>query len=150
VSAEDAAFVAAFEGGTLPPERFRHAEHVRLAWLMLREHDLPRALARFSAGLRRYAAALGKAERYHETITVAYLLLVHERRRRHERFAGFRRRNPDLFSRSPCILERYYRPQTLASERARAGFVLPDAPASGSSASGGGTPTRARSRAASG
>ena len=40
------------------------------------------ALARFSKVLRRYAASLGKADRYHETITWAYLLLLNERIRR--------------------------------------------------------------------
>jgi hypothetical protein len=76
----DAAFVQAFEACTLPPAAFRHRDHVRLAWLYLRDHPLPEALARFCAGLKRYAASLGKPGLYNETITVAYLTLVNERR----------------------------------------------------------------------
>jgi len=34
--------------------------------------------------------------------------------------------NPDLFE-SPSVLGKYYAPETLASDRARRGFVLPDA-----------------------
>src|SRR5262249_4444928 len=45
----------------------------------LRRHPLPEALARFCGGLKRYAAALGKAQLYNETITVAYLTLFNER-----------------------------------------------------------------------
>ena len=129
MESDDAAFVAAFEDCTLPPERFHHADHVRLAWLLLGEDDLPHALVRFCEGLKRYAASLGKAGLYHETITVAYLLLVQDRRQAGgtaETFEEFTRWNPDLFVWRPSILERYYRPETLASARAREGFVLPD------------------------
>jgi hypothetical protein len=129
MAGDDAALVAAFEDCTLPADQFHHADHVRLAWLLLGEEDLPRARVRFSEGLKRYAASRGKAGLYHETITVAYLLLVHERRLRGgrgETFDDFARRNPDLLTWRPSILERYYREETLASERARTSFVLPD------------------------
>ena len=38
----------------------------------------------------------------------------------------FARRNADLLVWSPSILDRYYEPETLASDRARRVFVLPD------------------------
>jgi len=137
-SAEEADFVAAFEDGTLPPDRFHHQDHVHLAWLMLGAGDLPEALARFRRGLRRFAAGLGRPELYHETITVAYLLLIHERRHDApvgEAFAAFAVRNPDLLSWRPSVLDRYYRPETLSSERARRAFVLPDRLEAGTGAS---------------
>ena len=55
---------------------------MRLAWLYLKRLPPAEALARFSEGLRRFAAALGKAGLYHETITWAYLLLIRERMER--------------------------------------------------------------------
>lgn len=128
-SLDDVEFVRSFEACTLPPERFHHADHVRLAWLFLREDPLPRALARFSEGLKRFATSLGKAGLYHETITFAYLLIIHERRtedREAVTFEAFAERNPDLFAWPSSVLERYYRPETLASDRARRAFVLPD------------------------
>jgi hypothetical protein len=124
----DAAFIQAFEACTLPPVAFRHRDHVRLAWLYLRDHSLPEALARFSGGLKRYAAALGKPGLYNETITVAYLTLVNERMARLGRDAdweSFARANPDLL-RHPDALRPYYRDETLRSDLARAVFVLPD------------------------
>ena len=125
---EDAAFVRSFEACTLPPERFHHADHVRLGWLMLREEPLPRALARFCEGLKRYAASLGKAGLYHETITVAFLLLIHERQQRQlaVSFSEFAAQNPDLLRWRPSVLDRYYREETLASDLARRAFLLPD------------------------
>jgi hypothetical protein len=126
---DDADFLRAFEDCTLPSQRFRHEGHVQVAWLMLGEDDLPGALRRFRAGLKRYASSLGQPGLYHETITVAYLLLIHERRQRGPRgegFAAFARRNPDLLTWRPSVLGRYYRDETLASDLARRTFLLPD------------------------
>jgi hypothetical protein len=75
----DRDFVRAFEDCTLPPEQFPHRAHVRLAWLYLREGSLLDALPRFVEGLKRYAASLGAATKYHETVTWAYMILIHER-----------------------------------------------------------------------
>jgi hypothetical protein len=125
----DAELLARFEDATLPGATFDHAAHVRAAWLILREDPLPRALTRFSAGLRRLAAALGAAGKYHETVTWAFMVLIHERLERHGRGLGweeFAAACPELLDRG--VLRRYYRDETLASPLARRVFVLPDRP----------------------
>jgi hypothetical protein len=121
----DREFVAAFETCTLPSSAFDHRHHVRLAWLYLREQPLLAALPRFIESLRRYAGSLGASAKYHETITWAFMFLIHERmtRRQVESFEEFADGNADLFG---PILQRYYRPETLASELARNTFVMPD------------------------
>src|SRR5262249_5878964 len=120
-----AAMLKGFADGSLEP--FHHADHVRVAWLYLRRDPLLRAVERFSADLRRFAAAKGKPGLYHETLTWAFLFLIHERigeaRDGVERFAET---NSDLLTWKPSALDRYYRPETLASQRARASFLLPD------------------------
>ena len=122
-------FLAAFEAGTLPEERFHHPDHVRAAWLLLREEAPAAALARFSSALKRFAAAKGKTRLYHETITWAYVLIINERVQRAggglewEEFASA---NPDLLTWRPSVLERYYTPETLGSDLARSVFLLPD------------------------
>ena len=68
-----------FEAGDEPPGGFHHPEHVRVAWYYARRHPWPVALQRFQETLRRFAAARGKPERYHETITAAFMVLVQER-----------------------------------------------------------------------
>jgi hypothetical protein len=126
-------FVQAFLSCTLPAEQFHHADHVRLGWLMLRRAAWPQALVGFCEGLKRYATSLGQAGLYHETITVAYLLLIHERQEREgaSTFAEFAARHSDLLSWRPSVLDRYYLKETLASDLARRTFVLPDRLASG-------------------
>jgi len=76
---DDRDFVAAFESCALPSEGFHHRDHVRLAWLYLKELPPAQALTRFTEGLQRFAEAHGKPGLYHETITWAYLLLIRER-----------------------------------------------------------------------
>ena len=128
---DDRELVRAFESCTLSPDAFTHREHVRLAWAYLREHSLFESLRLFAEGLKRYTASLGKSDRYHETITCAYLFLIHERMQRAggnaRDFDAFAAANEDLFARTPPILARYYRDETLQSSLARATFVMPDA-----------------------
>ena len=121
----DREFVEAFETCTLPADLFDHREHVRLAWLYLREQPLLEALPRFIASLKRYAGSLGASGKYHETITYAFMFLIHERMQRGaaETFDEFATENADLFG---AILRRYYRGETLASDLARTIFVMPD------------------------
>ncbi len=122
----DRDFIEAFENCTLPPECFSHRAHVRLAFLYLREGPLLDTLTRYSDGIRRYAGSLGAAAKYHETITWAFLFIIHERMQRasYATFDDFAAANEDLFG---PILERYYSKETLGSELARKAFVLPDA-----------------------
>jgi hypothetical protein len=124
----DAEFLRSFEDCTLPNTSFHHRDHVRLGWLYLRQLPALEALARFTEGLKRFATANGKPGLYHETITWAYLLLIHERMARDETdsWKDFAQRNPDLLVWNPSVLDRYYEKETLGSELARRVFVLPD------------------------
>jgi hypothetical protein len=123
---DDRAFVAALESCTLPSEAFDHRAHVRLAWLYLSEEPHLEALSRFVSSLKRYAGSLGASGKYHETITYAFIFLIHERMADRPQatatFDEFASANPDLFG---PILEKYYEPETLASPLARTVFVLP-------------------------
>ena len=116
-----------FECG-LPEGGFHHADHVRLAYAYLSEYPVLEALERFAKALKRFAAAVGKAGLYHETITHAYFFLIRERMARTDaagwdEFAG---ENPELFVWKGGILSRYYRAETLESELARSVFLFPD------------------------
>jgi len=129
LSSSDQAFAAAFEAGTLAD--FHHADHVRLAWIYLHRHPVLEALERLVTGIRSFAESQGRPDLYHETITWAYVLLIHERIERTGRDASWERfaeANPDLLVWKGGILDRWYRPETLGSELAKRVFVWPDRP----------------------
>jgi hypothetical protein len=117
-----------FEAGTLAPEELRHAEHVRLVWLHLRSHGALETLARVGNGLRRLAAAVGRPELYHETVTWGWVLLIAQRMRESAEldWGDFRAAHADLFDRAAPALSAYYSPELLARPEAREAFVLPD------------------------
>jgi hypothetical protein len=125
----DTEFLAAFEAAELPNEPFHHADHVRMAWIYLARYGLPEAITRFSAALQRFALANGKPGLYHETITLAYLLLINERMRRDATLQGweqFAANNLELFDPPKTFLSQYYSEQLLNSPHAKLVFVFPD------------------------
>jgi hypothetical protein len=124
----DEQLIAAFESTALPADAFTHAAHVRVAWWYLRHEPFPAALARFRTALQRFAAAQGAARKYHETITLAYMILIAERLDRDgtRSWAEFAAAHPDLLARQPSALAPYYSEALLRSDTARLGFVMPD------------------------
>jgi hypothetical protein len=125
----DQELIKHLEAGTLSHEGFHHYDHVRAAFLFLREYPVLEALQAFSKALRRLAENRGKPQAYHETITWAYVLLIQERMKRAGKKQGweeFADINSDLLAWNDSILTRYYRPETLASDLARTVFVFPD------------------------
>lgn len=125
---DDLTLMAAFEAGQAPAGGFHHEQHVRVAWNYLRGHALATALARFSDGLKRFAAAQGQPTVYHETVTTAFVLLINERidRSMPSDWDAFAAAHPDLLAWKPSLLDRYYTPELLWSERAKQTFVMPD------------------------
>ena len=118
-----------FESLTLRPESFHHGEHVRLAWIYLSQYPALTALSKFCEGIKRFAASVGKPDRYHETITWAYLLLIHERMAKcatADSWEAFAEANGELLNWESNILKRYYREETLQSELAKRVFLFPD------------------------
>jgi hypothetical protein len=117
-----------FERNLIAENSFHHADHVRLAFEYLRVCSVLEALSRFSAALQRFAIARGKTQLYNETITCAYLFLIHERMARHEcgTWEEFAQLNADLLVWKGGILNLYYAEGTLKSDLARKLFVLPD------------------------
>lgn len=114
-----------FEAGEIDPAGFRHRDHIRLGFEMLRRYPFTEAAHRFAGGLKSMTARIGRPEAYHETITVAFLALIAERMDGHDGFAGFIAANPDLLDKT--VLHAWYPADRLSSPLARRTFVLPPA-----------------------
>jgi hypothetical protein len=117
--------LVALETGALDPARFPHPEHVRLGFEMLGRYPFAEALGRFSRGVKLLAAKAGRPEVYHETITVAFLALIGERRAKapDADWEDFKANNHDLFDKR--CLENWYGTRQLSSDLARRAFCLP-------------------------
>jgi hypothetical protein len=129
----DDQLVIAFEDCTLRNEEFHHRDHVRVGFLYMSRFPGLEGMRRFSEGLERFAAASGRHNLYHETITWAFLLLIRERLARARECVGrspswdeFAADNQDLLKGKDHVLRGYYRDETLKSELARRTFVFPD------------------------
>ena len=120
----DDELIAGFEAGTLA--EFPHASHVRLTLAYLSRHGRDETLRRLTEGLRRFAAAKGHPEKFHVTVTRAWLTAID----------GARQARPGLtpaalLAACPALLDRdlllrFYSPERLQSEAARTAWVPPD------------------------
>ena len=63
----DEAFLSHFEATSL--HGFGHRDHLRVAFAYARRGGIEHAVARAREGLRRFAAAHGEPDRYHDTLT---------------------------------------------------------------------------------
>ncbi|MGW6709087.1 hypothetical protein ACWGDE_29945 [Streptomyces sp. NPDC054956] len=110
-------------------DRFGHRQHVQLTWLAVRRHGVPSAATLVAEGIQRTATAAGAPQKYHATLTRAWVELVGHHATRApagdaEDFDAFADRNPDLLDKD--LLARFYRPGTLAAPEARTTWVEPD------------------------
>jgi hypothetical protein len=124
----DHEFLQALESCTLPESQFGHAAHVRAAYLYLRQADFVGALDRMRRAIRNYATHHGKPDRYHETITVAYVALIQQHlceRGPGDGWESFTRGNPELLD--PNLLSQFYSRGEIESAIARKIFLLPRA-----------------------
>jgi hypothetical protein len=123
----DVELTRALERGEIANENFRHASHLHVAWVYLSESSSPtQAAGKMRATLRRFAASLGKLEKYHETITLFWINFL-----AHERGAGTGNSLEELVQANPRLLEKnfpltYYSRERLFSDRARTTWVEPD------------------------
>lgn len=123
----DSEFIHAFETCQLPNESFHHRDHIRLAWIYLQRYPELEVREHMAACIRKFAAHHGKSDKYHETVTVAWLRLVANGIARMPSGSSFEQLTsalPELLDKR--TLEQFYSLAALASESARNFWVEPD------------------------
>ena len=105
---------------------FRHAEHVRVAFDLLRQHDFIDAASLYAKGVRTIAANAGAPQKFTLTITYAFMSLIAERMVSNPDcdFDDFVTANPDLMSKD--VLGKWYDSERLHTDTARSIFLMPD------------------------
>jgi hypothetical protein len=117
--------VEGFEAAALA--EFPHADHVRLTIVYLARHGRDATLRRMMDGLQRFAAQKGKPEKFHVTMTRAWVEVIELARRAHPDAADARAlvaACPELLDSN--LLDRFYSPDCLRSDTARLAWVAPD------------------------
>jgi hypothetical protein len=128
---DDEVFLRRFETALVPREEWHHREHIKVAYLYLLRYSFEEAIGLMRAGIKRLNAAHGTPETptrgYHETMTQAWLRLVHVTLREHgpgRNATDFYEQHPELTQ--PKVLRLFYSRELINSPEARAGFVPPD------------------------
>ena len=119
--------VTAFEEARVDAASFHHREHLYVAWCYLRALPLEQALARFVHHLHELTIALGVPEKFHATMTWAYIVLLREAMDRSPgaSFDELLEENAELLDHRAGALYAYYDRAQLDSDEARRRFVLP-------------------------
>jgi hypothetical protein len=123
----DEDFLRAFEDLSLPAELFHHREHLRVAWLYLKSSDASRAAELMSAAIRRFANHQGATQKYHHTLTLAWMRLVAAalvETPEGYSFEKFLAAHPELADKT--ILSKFYSNEHLQTTAARDGWAEPD------------------------
>jgi hypothetical protein len=123
----DVELTRALERGEIANDDFHHASHLHVAWVYLDESSSAQQAAnKMRDTLRRFAAAGGKPEKYHETITLFWVHLLSRAHaaKRGERLEEIVPANPQLLEKN--FLLAYYSADRLFSNEARTSWVEPD------------------------
>ena len=123
----DTELTRALERGEIANEGFHHQAHLHVAWVYLAESaTVEEAAARMRDTLQRFAAGLGKPEKYHETITLFWLYLLGQARRAKPAYSleQIIRENPQLLEKNLAL--EYYSSDRLFSAAARCSWIVPD------------------------
>ncbi len=105
---------------------FGHSEHLELAWTLLGRLPAPVALVTIQRLLRNLAATHGMPERFHATLTEAWVRVVARHRQLDpgRSFEDFLTLHPML--RDPSLISRHYAAGSLARSESRRSWVEPD------------------------
>lgn len=123
----DEDFLRAFEDLSFPADLFHHREHIRVAWLYLKFSDASRAAEHMTASIRRVANHHGATQKYHHTLTLAWMRLVAAALVETPEgcsFEQFLAAHPELGEKN--LIAKYYSNELLQTATAHEGWVEPD------------------------
>ncbi|VUD41235.1 hypothetical protein TDB9533_00446 [Thalassocella blandensis] len=128
MNSQDHEFFSHFNKNDISIKDFHHREHIRLAYVLLLQHDVDTACVKLKNLLCAYLNAKGvDLTKYHETLSRAWILAVKhflENTPLSMSSADFIAQHPGILDAS--IMYTHYSRQRLDSDLARQQFVEPD------------------------
>lgn len=129
ISKEDLAFKTHVESCKFPVSEFHHNEHLQLAYVYLAEYRIDGTATRMRHTLHNLLihAGITPSQKYHETLTRAWILAVHHFMKITEQSnsaTDFINQNPTMLNSK--IMHTHYSAEVLFSEDARKSFIEPN------------------------
>ncbi len=128
---DDKTFLQRFEAGLWPREEWHHKQHIKIAYLYLRQYPFEAAMTRIREKIKAHNAVHKIPESptrgYHETMTQAWLRLVHLTLCEYgpaENADAFFERSPQLSEKK--VLRLFYSRELFMSPKAKFEFLEPD------------------------
>jgi len=124
----DKEFEEQFANCSLAPEYFTHLGHVRLAWIHLCAYGLEVAITHLCEQIRAFDAVKGDGTKFHKTLTVAAVQVVHHFRQRSQAstFNEFIKDFPQIKTGFRELIAHHYSAALLRKAEARSTFLEPD------------------------
>lgn len=124
----DFEFADQFATTLLDPQIFTHEAHLRLAWIHLNRYGLEKAIETITHQLKNYTRAVGAADKYNETVTIAAIYAVQHFRIRSSQndFSSFIAENIELKTNFKGLIYTHYSTDIFKSERAKHIFLEPE------------------------
>nr|WP_288935398.1 hypothetical protein [uncultured Allomuricauda sp.] len=124
----DKEFIHAFESRGFPPNLFTHEAHLRLAWIYLIQYDESLAIDKTCQGIQNFDQFHGDGTKYHVTLTVASVKVVHHFRQKSTAttFEEFIIEYPRLITSFKELLSLHYGEEVISDPKAKTIYLEPD------------------------
>lgn len=124
------ALVHDFENGTISRDKWKHAEHLTVAFHYISQHDLETATDKMRGGifnlLESFGVNLSKEMPYHKTLTCFWMQTIDKFARSNSSNLMIEAYNQLIERFDKNLPLKFYSRELLFSDRARAEFVEPD------------------------
>jgi hypothetical protein len=122
------AFELAFANKEFRPGWFTHEAHIRLAFIHIKKYGYTRALSNIREQIRGFAENLGIYDKYHDTVTVAAVIMTAEamENTKHSSFQLFIEHDGAYLLNFKDLLNEYYSYNLFKDQKSRTHWVAPD------------------------
>jgi hypothetical protein len=124
----DEMFEAQFATAILPASWFNHEAHLRLAWIHLDKYGVEKAIENISDQLLAFVTALGAADKYNKTLTIAAIRAVYHFKLKSQsnNFQDFIAEFPRLKNNFRELIDSHYCTDIFKSEQAKREYLQPE------------------------
>lgn len=114
--------------GTLDRSVFTHQAHLRVSYIYLKRYGVLGAIINVQEQIKKYISFLGLEDKYHTTLTVAAIHVVHAfmAKSTSDNFTDFMAEFPELQNNFKGLIEQHYGFDIFKSAEARTTFIAPD------------------------